>query len=83
MNIYVRRSSRRYYTFCRAQPESSDKLAFLDALLPDTNIAGAKVVAERLRGGNCRSGDRHVRPEYSAAGNGIDRGYGDEAFWDR
>jgi PleD family two-component response regulator len=49
MNIYVRRSSRRYYTFCRAQPESSNKLAFLDALLPDTNIAGAKVVAGRLR----------------------------------
>ena len=29
MNIYFRRSSRRYYTFCRAQPESSNKLAFL------------------------------------------------------
>ncbi|MFQ5545067.1 MAG: hypothetical protein ACE5FE_03710 [Acidiferrobacterales bacterium] len=49
MNIYFRRSSQRYYTFCRAQPESSNKLGFLDALLPDTNIAGAKVVAERLR----------------------------------
>lgn len=29
MNVYFRRSSRRYYTFCRAQPESSNKLAFL------------------------------------------------------